>query len=464
MNKLAFFCNLSLLSSLFSFTIFAQNVAINTDGTQADNSSILDVKSTDKGLLIPRMTQAQRQAITTPAQGLLVYQTDGATGIYTYEGAWKLAALPTGAIILSETQDPAIVAAGYTYLSRIKLTTENANPSPSPFWDATNTANVTASNGHTAIWTGTEMIVWGGNNTSNVGYRYDPVTDKWRAMSATNAPSARYYHSAVWTGTEMIVYGGHNGGSPYNTGAKYNPTTDTWTTLPTSTAVRFHSAVWTGTEMIIWGGDGLGNAGMKYNPTTNIWTAIANASLNATFPTAVWTGTKMIVCGIGTEVGLYDPTANTWTAGSLSPIYWNRAKAVWTGTEMIVWGSSSYNNTGAKYDPNSNTWTAMTTSNAPIGRYSHTAIWNGTEMIVFGGNTSGGYTNTGGRYNPSTNTWLSLITSNAPIARTDHTAIWTGTKMVIFGGYGGIAVNTGGIYDVGDFSTSTAYFHLYKKN
>jgi trimeric autotransporter adhesin len=54
----------------------AQSVAINTDGSTADATAILDVKSTGKGMLIPRMTTAQRTGITTPATGLLVFDTD----------------------------------------------------------------------------------------------------------------------------------------------------------------------------------------------------------------------------------------------------------------------------------------------------------------------------------------------------------------------------------------------------
>jgi hypothetical protein len=56
-------------------------------GTTAPNASAkLEIASTDKGLLIPRMTAAQRAAIVTPANGLLVYQTDSETGFYVNTG------------------------------------------------------------------------------------------------------------------------------------------------------------------------------------------------------------------------------------------------------------------------------------------------------------------------------------------------------------------------------------------
>lgn len=58
-----------------SYSVNAQ-IGINTDGTDPDNSAILDVKSTDKGLLPPRMTTAQIVAIESPAEGLMVYNTD----------------------------------------------------------------------------------------------------------------------------------------------------------------------------------------------------------------------------------------------------------------------------------------------------------------------------------------------------------------------------------------------------
>jgi hypothetical protein len=58
------------------------------------------------------------------------------------------------------------------------------------------------------VWTGDEMIVWGGNNVSsnlNTGGKYDPSTNSWTATSLTNVPARRIFHTAVWTGGEMIV-------------------------------------------------------------------------------------------------------------------------------------------------------------------------------------------------------------------------------------------------------------------
>jgi trimeric autotransporter adhesin len=76
-------------------------VAINTDGSLPDNSAMLDIKSTAKGLLSPRMTQSQRNAITTPAAGLMIYQTDNTPGYYYNSGtpatpAWVISGTGSG--------------------------------------------------------------------------------------------------------------------------------------------------------------------------------------------------------------------------------------------------------------------------------------------------------------------------------------------------------------------------------
>ena len=69
------------------------------------------------------------------------------------------------------------------------------------------------------------MIVWGGNGENfdplNTGARYNPGLDTWTTTNPTSAPSARAGHTAVWTGSEMIVWGGETSGPTYfNTGGR----------------------------------------------------------------------------------------------------------------------------------------------------------------------------------------------------------------------------------------------------
>ena len=78
---------LSILMSLFSSVAKAQSVGVNDDGLLPHTSAMLDVRSSSKGLLAPRMTQTQRDAIAGPATGLLIYQTDGTAGFYFYNGS-----------------------------------------------------------------------------------------------------------------------------------------------------------------------------------------------------------------------------------------------------------------------------------------------------------------------------------------------------------------------------------------
>ncbi len=83
MRKIGLFL---LFISLIYNTASSQGVAINTDDSDADASAILDVKSTDQGMLIPRMTSTQRDDITIPATGLMIFDTSE-NGFFYYDGA-----------------------------------------------------------------------------------------------------------------------------------------------------------------------------------------------------------------------------------------------------------------------------------------------------------------------------------------------------------------------------------------
>ena len=83
----------SIFLFFFTLIIIGSTNAQTGIGTITPNASAkLEIAATDKGLLLPRMTSAQRTAIASPANGLLVYQTDGVTGFYVNTGT---AAAPT---------------------------------------------------------------------------------------------------------------------------------------------------------------------------------------------------------------------------------------------------------------------------------------------------------------------------------------------------------------------------------
>ncbi len=78
--------NLLILSLLILLAITTSaQVGINSDNSEPDVSAMLDIKSTTKGMLIPRMTSTQRTAITSPATGLLVFDTT--TGSFWFYNA-----------------------------------------------------------------------------------------------------------------------------------------------------------------------------------------------------------------------------------------------------------------------------------------------------------------------------------------------------------------------------------------
>jgi len=334
---------------------------------------------------------------------------------------------------------------------------------------------------HTGIWTGRELIVWGGltdlsATTTNSGGRYDPKTDAWSPVSLTGAPSARHSHSAVWTGREMIVWGGLNSaGVVQSTGARYDPRSDTWSSMTATgepSARAFHAAVWTGRQMLVWGGSPTGPSGGRYDPLTDAWSPITTvgAPADRSQSSAVWTGREMIVWGGDTGIpaigyvntgGRYDPVSDSWSPTSLAgaPTARIYQSTVWTGREMILWGgllpggAGTSTDDGSRYDPTQDAWVPLPSLGRPGMRALHVAVWTGLEMIVFGGKdyaTTNGLFD-GGSYRPPISpgdVWGTISTIDAPEPRVTHSAVWTGREMIIWGGTGLVTnLDTGGRYD-----------------
>jgi hypothetical protein len=257
------------------------------------------------------------------------------------------------------------------------------------------------------------MIVWGGYNGGingtqlNTGGKYNPNTDSWTDISTTDAPGARQEHTAVWTDSEMIIWGGYlfDGNSHFlNTGGRYDPTTNSWTgtqILNAPTGRRYHTAVWTGDEMIVWGGHDenytLLNTGGRYNPSTDNW--IATSTNDAPIPrqshTTVWTGNEMIVWAgwSGFGGGSYLDNGEGYGAQTWAPT----GPPTPSPTPTPI-PTPPIPGTGGRYNPIADAWRPTSTINAAPERENHTAVWTGSKMIVWGGNDLHGFLASGGRY------------------------------------------------------------------
>ncbi len=380
-------------------------------------------------------------------------------------------------------------------------------------WEQEASAPLAGRAGNTAVWTGNEMIVFGGEGmqvTFEDGARYNLQTKQWAALALDSAsPSARTAFTALWTGTEMMVWGGFGGsvGNDVlrNDGGRFDPAASTWKPISTYQAPgpRFgHVSVWTGKEMLVWGGytdshswyaggraPGHLNTGGRYDPTTDSWREITTAGAPSPrfYHTAVWTGREMLVWGGSNagksfnDGGLYDPVADSWRPVSRehAPSARGLHAAVWTGREMIVWGGKARNTEeyfteGGRYNPETDSWTPISTNGAPIGRILTLAVWTGRQMLVWGGvndaqnagrlvdespvfegrshsimnnaqtmnhaPNTGRFVGTGGLYDPAKDQWTTITTTEAPSARMTS-GVWTGDSLLSFGGYNRMHLN-----------------------
>jgi N-acetylneuraminic acid mutarotase len=225
------------------------------------------------------------------------------------------------------------------------------------------------------------MLVWGGYTDSHSRYqgahadahlatggRYDPSSDAWKTIATKGAPSKRWAHTLVWTGKEMIVWGGGNTTKVLGDGGRYNPARDSWRPISTDGAPcprLGHVAVWTGKEMIVWGGttrerdaqSAYYENGACYDPETDTWRPISTigAPKGRVSTFAVWTGAEMVIWG----------GVNDVQAGGVND-------------------SNRYVATGARYNPATDTWTEMTVTGAPPARLT-CGVWTGEGLLTFGG-------------------------------------------------------------------------------
>ncbi len=333
-------------------------------------------------------------------------------------------------------------------------------------------------NFHSAVWTGKEMIVWGGSELlpdgnvglTNTGSRYNPVTNTWNTISTVGAPKPRHYDTiAVWTGKEMIIWGGTAKGDFLTDGARYNPVTDLWTPLSLVNAPTFTNHVkgeWNGDSLILWGqsdydgGLTCNNIGVQYDPSIDKWSSLPiSPLLNPTgkkcYELAGVTDTKMILWG-GIDYSINSYTSGIWSydfqfgtwkeltqLNSPEPSY--EYKSFVVNNSIVIYGglkdvgsscgNPGYANAGQIYDIKNNSWTTFKfgSQKTICDTDVKSMHWSGSEVILFRSNSLV----EGFKYNPETNTHVSIDTSKSSlIGLKGSTSVWTGKEVLIWGGMG----------------------------
>jgi hypothetical protein len=175
-------------------------------------------------------------------------------------------------------------------------------------WTVMANAPIQARSLHTAVWTGHEVLVWGGVRVEKSGETlldngaaYDPDEASWRKLNS--APlTPRVGHTAIWTGSEMLVWGGGQPPDFRADGAAYDPASDSWRELSDSPldARLGHAAAWSGDKMFIWGGtaDEQFADGALYDPTSDRWSLLEASPLDARgFPVGLWADEELLLWG-----------------------------------------------------------------------------------------------------------------------------------------------------------------------
>ncbi len=352
-------------------------------------------------------------------------------------------------------------------------------------WSEIPAAPMGARNGASVVWTGKELIVWGGNarypaSESDLfglkadGAAYDPTTRSWRSL-AKSPLSPRFGAPAVWTGSEMIVVGGElrsprgqaetPGGTAGVNAAAYRPSIDAWRIIPQSPIVPT-VAVWTGDRVVVFSGAN----GASYDPDANAWHRLPPipAHVLAGFevrrplgtPLAVaagagrvlvwseWFATRTTGPGEtegtgGSDVLRYDEATDGWTELSAGPdAIGVPAQAFWTGDRVLVRGDMSVPGASGKgplpevsalYDPDTGRATMLPPDALNANNFAgagFTSVWTGRALMSLAPGVPPTLQTNVSAYDEASNTWRMLpgLFACYPPAP----AAWTGRSVLIY--------------------------------
>jgi len=295
--------------------------------------------------------------------------------------------------------------------------------------------------GPSGVWTGSEVIVWGGYHSSGgivdpvTGYprsgaALSPYSGQWRPIA--NAPiQGRYRHLAAWTGREMLVWGGitegwRQGQAP--DGAAYNPRTDRWRPIAGSPLPwgQGPAAVMAGDEWIVAATRNSGEVQVAaYHPRADSWRSLPSIPhLQSRENRLVRTDSALILMNSAEGMFVLEDGADVWVKSSSKPI---GEEVVWTGEELIGLPGSWVDHHLVRYDAAADAWLEIPSPYLDGGRL----IWIGTRGLVLGEFGAPSYV-----FNDMSGTWRELRWPDRNNLE-DHVAVWTGDSLVEWGGWTG---------------------------
>jgi N-acetylneuraminic acid mutarotase len=332
-------------------------------------------------------------------------------------------------------------------------------------WQPIKASPLSARIGYQAVWTGTEMIVWGGATYDRTTYfadgaRYDPTKDAWTSIAAAPTGLAgRYGNAAVWTGSKMVVWGG-DGAASYADGAAYDPSTNTWAMLPaTAIDARFPAYAYSTTtnEVLIWGsaGEGARNDGSIFRPLKTEWSAFPSCPLAARGSTSfAWTGTQFMVFGGGNSAKFfndgarYNPVTSTWSPIDAPPLGYvsraNSSQGSANGGLIVVGGFDAtltsladgiyFDSAGAAQLVPPIPATVLPNPERNAGstwcKGDRCWFWSGVQYVSSAPTVRPG----GASFSVTTRTWSPMTSVGEPAGRVLASTVWTGTSAIVWGG------------------------------
>jgi N-acetylneuraminic acid mutarotase len=330
-------------------------------------------------------------------------------------------------------------------------------------------AGFTARSGAAAVRCGSRIFIWGGRGNDgkglDTGAIYDPATDSWQEVAPVGHGFAgRVDATAVWTGQNVVVWGGvdaSNDKSMFVDGAAYDPASDSWRLIaePQTTEGRKQTVgTWTGTRVMFWGGirsNGQASAFHDlYDPNSDTWTTEPDASAGRLMGAATsWSGSIFYVCGGSASKGsvsdkayAYDAREGAWSTLPVAPAARMLAFGQWDGSELVVWGGRDTGAdlaTGFRYEPARNTWLDLSSTGMTQGRSADpwvtgwTARLSGMRVLLLGGLEGSAALKDGAIYNSATNSWASVRPWPSAEEHLGAAAVWSGSEFVLWGGVDG---------------------------